>query len=81
MYRLLFLLGFPFAKVIAQEQFDQVLFTNGVSFTGKVTAVGGDSISFMHKGERLEYRFAKKKIFRIEFASGRTEVFTSIESG
>lgn len=63
----------------AQSGFDTVLFTNGVEFMGKVTSVVGDSISFMHKNETLVYRFPKTRIFRIQFASGRTELITSGE--
>lgn len=64
----------------AQEKFDNIIFTNGVEYTGKVTSVAGDSISFVHKNESLVYRFAKSKVFRIEFGSGRTELFTTIEN-
>lgn len=75
---LLFLISLISMK--AQEKYDNVIFTNGVEYSGRVTQVAGDSISFVHKNESLTYRFAKSKIFRIEFGSGRTEIFTTIES-
>jgi hypothetical protein len=82
MKKALFTILFSFAAFItyAQEKFDNIIFTNGVEYSGRVTSVAGDSISFVHKNETLPYRFAKSKIFRIEFGSGRTELFTTIES-
>ncbi len=64
-----------FFNASAQKS-DKVLMTNGVEYEGTVTNVNGDSISFIYKGENLVYRFPKSKLFRIEFASGRTEIFS-----
>lgn len=64
---------------MAQVKYDNVLFTNGVEYSGKVTSVTGDSIGFTHKNETLVYMFPKSDVFRIEFASGRVEILTSIE--
>lgn len=67
--------------VSAQEVYDEVLLTNGVEYKGKVLEITETDIRFSHKGETLVYTFPKTQVFRIAFASGRTEVFTSLEHG
>jgi TolB-like protein len=61
----------------AQEKFDEILLTSGVEYIGKVTEIGEKEVKFSHKGESLVYTISKNQIFRIAFASGRTEIFST----
>lgn len=61
----------------AQEKLDIVFMTNGEKKEGKVTLVKSDGITFIYKGENLAYEFKKSEINKIQFASGRTEMFTN----
>lgn len=62
----------------AQEKYDEVLLTNGVEYIGKVSEINEKEVKFSHKGETLVYTIPRTQIFRIAFASGRTEVFQSV---
>ena len=53
---------------------------NGDEKKGKVTAVKSDAISFVYSGEDLEYELMKEEIHKIDFASGRTEVYNQIQN-
>ena len=55
---------------------DKIIFLNGNSKEGKITAFVNDKVQFVHLGETLNYEFNKKEIEKIEYASGRTEVIT-----
>lgn len=61
----------------AQEKSDEILLTSGVEYIGKVTEINEKEVKFSHKGEALVYTIPKSQIFRIAFASGRTEIFSS----
>lgn len=65
----------------AQEKFDEILLTNGVEYIGKVREITEKEVKFSHKGETLVYTITKSQIFRIAFASGRTEIFTQVSNG
>jgi TolB-like protein len=77
--RTVFLLLFSILLVLAQAQdkFDEILLTNGVEYIGKVAEINDKEVKFSHKGESLVYTIAKNQIFRIAFASGRTEIFST----
>lgn len=66
--------------VAAQDKIDTVFLINGQKKEGKVTAIHADAIQFVYKGETLEYEFKKAEINKIEFASGRTEIMTNLNS-
>ncbi|MEP7376378.1 MAG: hypothetical protein ABI675_23475 [Chitinophagaceae bacterium] len=55
---------------------DKIIFLNGNSKEGRITAFTNDKVQFVHRGETLNYEFNKKEIQKIEYASGRTEVIT-----
>src|SRR5690349_14865088 len=60
---------------------DIVIMLNGEKKEGKVVAVSQTTIKFKYKGEDLEYEFNKSDIDRIQFASGRMEVFKGQQAG
>lgn len=65
----------------AQEQsVDVVYMLNGETKNGKVTAINDNAIKFVYKGETLEYDIKKSDINKVVYASGRTEVFTAVQS-
>lgn len=66
--------------VQGQEKYDEILLTNGVEYIGKVTEINDKEVKFSHKGETLVYTIAKSQIFRIAFASGRTEIFNAVDN-
>lgn len=79
-------LFFVFAEIsvlVAQntDKYDQVLMLNGDEKIGTVTAVCDNDITFRYKGETLDYKFKKSDIFRIKYASGRTELFSTVNQG
>ena len=53
---------------------------DGESKSGKVVGISDDLIEFIHDGESLKYSFKKTEISKIEFASGRIEVFNEMPS-
>ncbi|TRZ46105.1 hypothetical protein [Robertkochia solimangrovi] len=61
-------------NIYAQENVDKVYMLNGDVNEGTVKAIEASSITFIYKGETLEYTFEKAKISKIVFASGRTQV-------
>ena len=63
-----------------QEKFDEILLTNGVEYIGKVSEINDKEVKFSHKGETLVYTIPKSQIFRIAFASGRTEIFNAVDN-
>ena len=77
---LVFGLLFLFITSISQAQEDIVHMLNGDEKKGKVTAVKSDAISFVYSGEDLEYELKKENIHKIDFASGRTEVYNQIQN-
>lgn len=66
--------------MIAQQKLDHVLMLNGENKTGKVVGVSAEGIDFIHDGESLKYTLKKTDISKIEFGSGRIEVFNEIPS-
>ncbi|MDR5590701.1 hypothetical protein [Christiangramia sp. SM2212] len=65
---------------VSQAQEDIVHMLNGDEKKGKVTAVKSDAISFVYSGEDLEYELKKQNIHKIDFASGRTEVYNQVQN-
>lgn len=78
--KLIFGLLFLFVVSIAQAQEDIVHMLNGDEKKGKVTSVKSDVITFVYSGEDLEYEFKKEEIHKVDFASGRSEVYNQIQN-
>ncbi|MCH4823662.1 hypothetical protein ML462_10815 [Gramella lutea] len=78
--KFIFVLLFMFISSISLAQEDIVHMLNGDEKKGKVTAVKSEVISFVYSGEDLEYELKKENIHKIDFASGRTEVYNQIQS-
>jgi hypothetical protein len=74
----LFVIGFVHFLTAQTSSFDKVVMLNGEEKTGKVTEVGDDQIKFVHSGESITYSLKKNDINKIQFASGRIEVFTKV---
>lgn len=68
-------------NVNAQTKSDKVLMVNGETKTGSVVGISEDAIEFMHDGEALKYTLKKVNISKIEFGSGRIEVFNEMKGG
>lgn len=64
-----------FSNIYSQNTMDVVHMLNGDEKKGKVISVNDQIIKFVHEGEDLEYELNKSDIQKIEFSSGRTEVF------
>jgi hypothetical protein len=58
---------------------DKITFLDGTTKEGKVLAFNNSKLRFVYYGETLNYEFEKKEIEKIEYASGRIEVFTQKE--
>lgn len=71
---------FSITAAEAQQAYDEILLTNGIEYKGKVIEITATEIRFSHKGETLVYSLPKTSVFRIAFASGRTEIFSSVET-
>lgn len=65
--------------VSAQDATDKVYMLNGDVNEGTVKSIADQSITFIYKGESLEYTFEKSKINKIVFGSGRTQVINKEE--
>lgn len=78
--RFVFILGLLmliFSSIQAQEKgADKIVMTNGDEKSGQITEIGEDYVKFIYSGESLTYTFKKKDINKIQFASGRIEMFT-----
>lgn len=64
----------------AQEKLDHVLMLSGENKAGKVVGLTDETVDFIHAGETLKYTLKKSEISKIEFASGRIEVFNEMPS-
>jgi hypothetical protein len=58
---------------------DKITFLNGEIKEGKVLAFVDNMIRFVYEGETLRYEFSKGEIKKIEYSSGRIEVFAHKE--
>lgn len=67
-------------QTIAQDKLDHILMLDGENKSGKVVGISEDAVEFIHNKESLKYSIAKSEISKIEFASGRIEVFNEIPS-
>lgn len=72
---LLFTLSF---SVVAQDKVDHVLMISGETKAGQVVGIAANTIEFIHQGESLKYSLNKADISKIEFASGRIEVYNEM---
>lgn len=68
-------------SLFAQQKVDQILMTNGEVKSGHVVGLSDDAIEFVHDGESLKYTFKKINVSKIEFGSGRIEVFNEVKAG
>jgi len=68
------------ATVSAQSSVDIITKLNGEEMKGKVTAIEGDEVKFVYEGETLTYSVKKADINKIQFASGRTQVFNEVST-
>ncbi|RYZ98505.1 MAG: hypothetical protein EOP47_19205 [Sphingobacteriaceae bacterium] len=75
-YALLFSACIAFAQAPAQS-FDVITKTDGTTMTGKVLAMGDMDITFIYKGESLNYTVKKIDVQKITFASGREEMINA----
>jgi len=74
-----FLIFFSITLSSAQEEkLDHILMTNGENKVGQVVGISDDAIEFIHQGETLKYTLKKSEISKIEFSSGRIEVFNEM---
>lgn len=64
----------------AQQESDVVVMLNGEEKEGKVTGINNNAVKFVYSGETLEYELSKEEINKIQFASGREEVFNEASS-
>ncbi len=58
---------------------DKVLMTTGEVKQGQVVGVDDQTITFVHQNETIQYTLKKTDISKIEFASGRIEVFNPVQ--
>jgi len=75
-FLILILMNMVLAQGGSTTKTDRIIFLDGHTKEGMVTALVNDKIRFTHRGETLSYEFTKKEIERIEYASGRTELLT-----
>jgi len=69
-------IGLTFS-IQAQDSVDKVYKLGGEVLKGKVTGIKPDVIEFVYQGEDLKYEIAKSEISKIQFASGREQVFNT----
>lgn len=67
-------------SLMAQDKLDHVLMLSGENKIGQVVGISTETIEFIHDGESLKYTLKKSEISKIEFASGRIEVFNEMPS-
>ena len=75
----LLILMVPITAFPQEATSDKVLMLNGEIKLGQVVGIDDETITFVHLGEKLEYKFKKADISKIEFASGRIEVFNKVQ--
>ena len=71
---------FTSISLVAQDKPDHVLMLSGENKAGKVVGISETAIQFIHQGESLQYTLNKTDISKIEFASGRIEVYNEMPS-
>src|ERR1700712_3403526 len=54
---------------------DVIFKLNGEELSGKVIEINENDVKFSYPGETLVYAIKKTEIFKINYASGRTEMF------
>jgi hypothetical protein len=69
----------PLGSIAQSPVSDKVLMTNGEVKQGQVVSIDDESITFVHKNESLQYKLNKTDISKIEFASGRIEVYNPVQ--
>ncbi len=59
---------------------DVIFKSNGEELSGKVIEINDNEVRFSYAGETLVYTIKKADIFKINYASGRTELFNKTSS-
>ena len=70
--------SFLAGSIYCQDRVDRILMTNGEIKEGSVTGISDTDVDFVHSGETLTYHLKKASISKIEFSSGRIEVFNPV---
>lgn len=77
-FPLIFILAFIFSsnlEVLAQDKSDVVFLKSGEKKEGKVTGITETHVKFRYTGEEFDYEIPKTDLSKIQFSSGREEVF------
>ena len=69
----------PLAIYAQSPKTDKVLMTSGEVKQGQVIGVDDQAITFVHQNEAVQYTLKKTDISKIEFASGRIEVYNPVQ--
>lgn len=80
---LLFFFGMTISSynVSAQEKVDVIYLKSGEKKEGKVTGITETHVKFRYTGEEFDYELPKTDLAKIQFASGREEVFQVADTG
>jgi len=68
-------------EVAAQEKVDVVFLKSGEKKEGKVTGITESHVKFRYSGEEFDYEIPKTDLAKIQFSSGREEVFGTVDTG
>lgn len=83
-FSVLFLITFIFTsniEVMAQDKTDILFLKTGEKKEGKVTGITESHVKFRYTGEEFDYEIPKTDLAKIQFASGREEVFGTVDTG
>jgi len=58
------------------KKYDMIIKMSGEEFNATVTDIQGDNITYVYPGENLKYTIPKNEVYKIVFASGRTQVIS-----
>lgn len=79
---LIFAMGFSQNhEVFAQEKIDVLFLKSGEKKEGKVTGITTSHVKFRYIGEEFDYEIPKTDLAKIQFSSGREEVFEVVDTG
>ena len=77
--KLLLIILIPISIFAQAPVTDKVLMSNGEVKQGQVVGVDDQIITFVHQNESIQYKLKKTEISKIEFASGRIEVYGPVQ--
>ena len=78
-YYIIALVLLPLSLMAQTPVSDKVLMTSGEVKQGQVLGIDDQTITFIHQGESLQYKLNKTDISKIDFASGRIEVYNPVQ--